>query len=63
MAELARRDPPTAVDGLVLTYRLVAPVFDHEGLVVTATPADDGGTTTTVRSHAGRLSATATFTG
>lgn len=40
------------------SYRLVAPLFDHQGLVVRAT-ATPGGLTATVRDHHGRQTATA----
>jgi 3-methylfumaryl-CoA hydratase len=47
------------------SFRLVAPVFDHEGLVVTAGPAGSGAedVETTVHSGGGRLTATGVLTG
>jgi 3-methylfumaryl-CoA hydratase len=40
MAEAVRRRRPVAHPGTRFAYRLVAPVFDHEGLVVSASTAD-----------------------
>jgi 3-methylfumaryl-CoA hydratase len=40
MAEAVRRRRPVAHSGTRFAYRLVAPVFDHEGLVVSASTAD-----------------------
>jgi 3-methylfumaryl-CoA hydratase len=58
MAEAARAlgwAGPTAFE-----YRLLAPLFDHQGLVVRAVP-DAGSVTTTVRDIHGRQTATATL--
>jgi 3-methylfumaryl-CoA hydratase len=69
MAELIRRQeeasPPgreNPTGGGLFSYRLVAPVFDHEGVVVTV-QRDGEATTATVSSGTGRPSATATLTG
>ena len=43
--------------GQFFEYRLVAPLFDHQGLVASATPGPDG-TTTAVRDINGRQTAT-----
>ncbi len=60
MAEAAR----AAVDGagdVSFSYRLVSPLFDHQGLFVSAVPAPDGTTVTAARDRHGRQTATGTF--
>ena len=57
MAEAARRRG--ASGPVQFDYRLVAPLFDHEGLVVSATQTDDG-LVTQVRDRSGRQTATGT---
>lgn len=42
-------------------YRLVAPLFDYQGLFVSAAPGPDGATITTARDRHGRQTATGTF--
>jgi 3-methylfumaryl-CoA hydratase len=56
MAELARRQAPVPVS-CDYSYRLVAPLFDDQGLIVSAVPAPDE-TQVTVRDAAGRSTAT-----
>ena len=54
MAELARPERPTLCD---YSYRLVAPLFDGQGLVVSAS-ADADAIRVTARDGAGRTTAT-----
>jgi 3-methylfumaryl-CoA hydratase len=56
MAEAARAQ---AADGRVFEYRLTAPLFDHQGMVVRAV-REPTQTTTSVRDHHGRQTATGT---
>jgi 3-methylfumaryl-CoA hydratase len=60
MAEAARA---RGVSGdLTFAYRLLTPLFDHQGLIVSATPAADGaGMAVAVRDRHGRQTATGTF--
>lgn len=60
MAEAARRTGALAGSGSEIEYRLVAPLFDTQGLVVTTTPGGGGALGTTVRDHAGRVTASGT---
>lgn len=61
MAEAARRrglvEPGRPVQ---LAYRMQSPLFDHQGLVVSAVPGPDG-VTTSVRDRWGRVTATGTL--
>ncbi|MCW2897409.1 MAG: Mesaconyl-C4 CoA hydratase, partial [Actinomycetia bacterium] len=43
-------------------YRLVSPLFDDQGLIVSAAPGPDGTTVTAARDRYGRQTATGTFT-
>jgi 3-methylfumaryl-CoA hydratase len=71
MAEAVRRQQPVTHRGTRFTYRLVAPVFEDEGLVVSTTTTDPDPTLpapppsprllTTVRSRDGRTTATGTY--
>jgi 3-methylfumaryl-CoA hydratase len=54
MAELARPELPTRCD---YSYRLVAPLFDGQGLIVSASTEEDG-IQVTARGGAGRTTAT-----
>ena len=53
MAELARPELPARCD---YAYRLVAPLFDEQGLIVSAA-AEEGGVRVTARDSAGRTTA------
>ena len=53
MAELARPEPPTPC---TYSYRLVAPLFDGQGLIVSAA-ADGDAVRVTTRDRAGRVTA------
>lgn len=59
MAESLRRNGVDTSQGLVCDYRLVAPLFDFQGLVV---GPGDGQATRQVRDQHGRVTATAGFT-
>jgi 3-methylfumaryl-CoA hydratase len=61
MAEAARPHLP-AGRSLRFEYRLVAPLFEGQGLVAVATTAPDGGLATRVQDRAGRSTATGTIT-
>jgi len=59
MAELARPDlPPARCD---YSYRLVAPLFDDQGLIVSAATEKDG-VRVAARDKAGRITATGVIT-
>jgi 3-methylfumaryl-CoA hydratase len=60
MAEAARARGVGSGAGLVFEYRLTAPLFDFQGMVVTAV-AGQGVATTTVRDRYGRQTATGTL--
>jgi len=64
MAEAARRErdpgPGPGVIGLTFDYRLVSPLFDHQGLIVSAVKDDDG-FSTAVRDRTGRRTAAGTL--
>lgn len=60
MAEAARAQG-VAGTRMRMTYRLVAPLFDHQGMVVEAV-RDDAGFRTSVRDDAGRTTAEGTVT-
>jgi 3-methylfumaryl-CoA hydratase len=60
MAEAARTRYGLGDAGLVFEYRLVAPLLDHQGLIVRAS-ADDGAIRTAVRDTAGRRTARGTI--
>ena len=67
MAEAARasgraRDDATAANRgeLFFDYRLLSPLFDHQGLIVSAVPGE-GSTTTAVRDRHGRRTASGTL--
>jgi 3-methylfumaryl-CoA hydratase len=77
MSEAVRRQRPVPRHGTLFSYRLVAPVFDHEGLVVSVhrsdapsiaavgEPGAEGSSApkllTTVRSRNGHITATGTY--
>jgi len=61
MAEAARTRYGFGDAGLVFEYRLVAPLLDHQGLIVRAS-ADHGAIRTAVRDTAGRQTARGTIT-
>ncbi|MBC7303924.1 MAG: MaoC family dehydratase N-terminal domain-containing protein [Nocardia sp.] len=59
MAEAARARGHRASDTQVFDYRLVSPLFDHQGLIARADPSADGGRiSTSVRDKFGRETAT-----
>lgn len=59
MAEAARRHTGGHVRPVIFDYRLVSPLFDHQGMVVCARPDDDdsNAVATRVRDRAGRTTA------
>jgi acyl-CoA dehydrogenase len=61
MAEAARARGTATVDGLTFDYRIVSPLFDHQGLIVRAAP-HEGRVRATVRDVTGRETAHATLT-
>jgi 3-methylfumaryl-CoA hydratase len=64
MTEAVRRQGKAVGSGTRFDYRLVSPVFDFDGLVVSTEPAasnDRGAVATSVRSGSGRTSATGLF--
>jgi 3-methylfumaryl-CoA hydratase len=62
MTEAARIRRMTVTPGLSCTYRLIAPLFDHQGLIARAA-ADDDGVHASVRDHWGRQTAHARIAG
>ena len=60
MAEAARSAGLADRPGLRFDYRLVAPLFDHQGLFARAVPAD-GAVATRVRDRCGRETARGTL--
>jgi 3-methylfumaryl-CoA hydratase len=60
MAEAARAAGRTG--DVSFAYRLVAPLFDDQGLIVGAVPGPDGTIVTAARDRHGRQTATGTFT-
>ena len=66
MAEAARGSGRSRDDGVanrgerLFDYRLVSPLFDHQGLIVSAVPGEDA-TTTAVRDRHGRQTASGTL--
>ncbi|MGQ4601253.1 hypothetical protein [Nocardia sp. R6R-6] len=58
MAEAARAHPDYPTGKTVFDYRLISPLFDHQGLVVRADPDEDSGLATTARDRSGRQTAT-----
>ena len=58
MAEAARALGRNGIQAF--EYRLTSPLFDHQGMVVSAAPAQ-GSTTTSVRDRSGRQTATGTM--
>ncbi len=54
-------DPAAGPGDVSFTYRLVAPLFDDQGLIVGAAPGPDGTTITAARDRYGRQTATGTF--
>lgn len=60
MAEAAR-ERRAGITAVEFAYRLVSPLFDHQGLVVSATPDEAGTLTTRVRDDTGRTTATGTW--
>lgn len=61
MAEAARRQGIDASVGWKMDYRLVAPLLDHQGLVVACTTDVRAGAVMRVRDHSGRTTATASL--
>jgi 3-methylfumaryl-CoA hydratase len=61
MAEAARRRPDATAADSLFEYRLLAPLFDHQGLIAGAQPDSAGGLTTTVRDRTGRPTAEGTL--
>jgi 3-methylfumaryl-CoA hydratase len=64
MTEAVRRQGAAVGAGTRFEYRLVSPVFDFDGLVVSTEPSDSDGpdaVTTSVRSRSGRTSAAGMF--
>jgi 3-methylfumaryl-CoA hydratase len=63
MAEAARAVGSTrgTTGDVSFAYRLVAPLFDDQGLIVSAVQATDGTTVTAARDRYGRQTATGTF--
>lgn len=61
MGEIARREGLSG-PGTVMDYRLVSPLFDHQGLVAAVAANDAGGLDTRVRDAWGRTTATGTVT-
>ena len=64
MAEAARAaagGPGAGTVDVSFAYRLIAPLFDDQGLIVGAAPGPDGTTITTARDRYGRQTATGTF--
>jgi 3-methylfumaryl-CoA hydratase len=61
MAEVARRRPDVTGQGSLFEYRLLSPLFDHQGLIAGAQPDGDGGIITTVRDRTGRPTASGTL--
>lgn len=62
MAEHIRRRVPTAAPGTTLRYRLLAPAFDDDGLVISSTADGGRGIEANVHTRAGLHTATATLT-
>lgn len=60
MAEHARRGVPAAAK-VNFEFRMVAPLFDHQGLVVGSSPSAAGVTRTWVRDFTGRVTATGSW--
>ena len=66
MAEAARAADRATDEGVanrgerLFDYRLVSPLFDHQGLIVSAVPGE-GATTTAVRGRHGRQTASGTL--
>jgi 3-methylfumaryl-CoA hydratase len=60
MAEAARERAPEAV-ATEFAYRLVSPLLDHQGLVVSASAGDADALATRVRDDSGRTTATGTW--
>lgn len=60
MAEAVRAGGVRTQPGLTCEYRLIAPLFDHQGLVARAAP-NSTGYDASVRDLAGRRTAEATF--
>jgi 3-methylfumaryl-CoA hydratase len=61
MAERLRGELPTNRPGAAFVYRLLAPAFDHEGIVVSQAVAPVGAATADVHTRSGRHTATARF--
>jgi 3-methylfumaryl-CoA hydratase len=63
MAEAARTaGGASALGGLSFEYRLLAPLFDYQGLIVSSAPGAHGAVTTTARDRHGRQTASGVFT-
>ena len=61
MAEAARARAGGCTGDVSFSYRLVAPLFDDQGLFVSAADGPDGTTVTAVRDRYGRQTATGTL--
>jgi 3-methylfumaryl-CoA hydratase len=61
MAEAARARGVRTTAGVACDYRLLAPLFEHQGLIVRTSPTERG-VSATVRDITGRQTAQATFT-
>ena len=62
MAEAARLLVGAPAGPVRFDYRLVAPMYDGEGLVAAADPGDDGSVVTRVMTREGRTTARGTLT-
>jgi 3-methylfumaryl-CoA hydratase len=62
MAEAARAAVGPGAGDVSFSYRLVSPLFGHQGLFVSATAGPDGATVTAARDRYGRQTATGTLT-
>ena len=62
MAEAARLLVGAPAGPVRFDYRLVAPMYDGEGLIASADPGDDGSVVTRVTTRDGRTTARGTLT-
>ena len=58
---IAVSDPTVSTVNASFAYRLVSPLFDDQGLIVSAVQVPDGTTVTTARDRYGRQTASGTF--
>lgn len=58
---VVRSGPPGRSGAALFEYRLVAPLFDGQGMIVASVAAEGGGVRTTVRDRGGRVTATGLF--